>query len=477
MERLFSARAATPCAFVVLLVAGCVPPVNGEGPSMPTGAPAKSTVLFKARSGCDGMAQIPGGNLAAVGGEPRSAVVQPFCIDKSEVTVSAYDACVTAGKCSEAGTGQSGFSMQTGETCNRGVVGREEHAINCVDWSQAKTYCEAVGGRLPTEEEWEWTARGGDRASKFPWGDAAPGPQACWGMGRKVTCPVGSFPAGDNPWGVHDLAGNLAEWTSSVFKEGQNTVVGSGGKVVRGGSYFVDGMAVAPGRLLAAAESTGEDPTNKLWRVGFRCVTAALPDVAAAAQEKRDAQDKVDAEAHQQAVADTAALDAAFARAKRADTAAAWAEFLRDHPDAKSGDEARQALARALYKGKALTIHVTSTGTKTCSSTQATGLTQSALVSHLNIVGKTFTFKCPSGVSFTYAFVNPTRVPLTVQARAVGKVFQIQAKSNGTTTGKVDLPGGCDSAVGLPPTYSPGAVTFACSNQSFLPDVSVTTTP
>ncbi|MBM4376963.1 MAG: SUMF1/EgtB/PvdO family nonheme iron enzyme, partial [Deltaproteobacteria bacterium] len=82
--------------------------------------------------------------------------VEAFCMDRTEVTTAAYAACVSAGKCTRAHTG-SVFA-----SCNAGVSGRENHPINCVDRNQADAYCQAQGLRLPTEEEWEYAATGGD---------------------------------------------------------------------------------------------------------------------------------------------------------------------------------------------------------------------------------------------------------------------------------------------------------------------------
>ncbi|RME49580.1 MAG: protein kinase, partial [Deltaproteobacteria bacterium] len=134
-----------------------------------------------------------------------------FYIDKTEVTVAQYQRCVDAGVCSSALLDQSDWGSD--EACNWGKPGREDHPINCVDWSQAKQYCQWVGGRLPTEREWEYAARG-EGGWEYPWGDAEAdcdhavmhdGEDGC---GAYSTMPVGSKPAGASPFGVLDMAGN-----------------------------------------------------------------------------------------------------------------------------------------------------------------------------------------------------------------------------------------------------------------------------
>lgn len=138
MKKIVATVSATALASGLALAGGCLPPASPAAPSGPSSsASTASAITFAPRANCEGMAQVPGGNLPSVGGEARSAVVQPFCIDKTEVTVAAYEACVRAGKCTPAGDQQSGLSAATGESCNRSVPGREQHPINCVDWAQA----------------------------------------------------------------------------------------------------------------------------------------------------------------------------------------------------------------------------------------------------------------------------------------------------------------------------------------------------
>ena len=156
----------------------------------------------------------------------RPVDVAPMWLGRTEVTIDAYARCVHAGKCAP---------PSTGGACNWGVAGREQHPVNCVDWTAASTFCQFVGGRLPTAEEWEYAAKGGG-SRIYPWGDEAvtdrrgnfadaqyktryprafdvPGQDDGW----VETAPVGSYPAGATRHGLLDMTGNVVEWTASTY--------------------------------------------------------------------------------------------------------------------------------------------------------------------------------------------------------------------------------------------------------------------
>ena len=182
------------------------------------------------------MVQVPGGTFGT-----------DFSIDRTEVTVAAYAACVRSGKCTQPGTG---------DNCNWGKESRASHPINCVDWKQATAYCAAAGKRLPTEQEWEHAASGTDGRT-YPWGNQEPSNQACWNR-SDGTCPVGAFPAGASPYGALDMAGNVWEWTSSNYDA--NT------RFIRGG-----GWGDVDASNLRAAYRLGGVPAVRISGVGFRC--------------------------------------------------------------------------------------------------------------------------------------------------------------------------------------------------------------
>jgi formylglycine-generating enzyme required for sulfatase activity len=141
-----------------------------------------------------------------------------------------------------------------GGNCNFGVAGRDEHPVNCVRWEDAKAFAAHVGGRLATESEWEYAARGGDATRDYPWGDRRAscaeavmddgGRPGCGARGTASVC--SRHPAGSTPQGVCDLAGNVAEWVEDRYRFGYDAAPRDGtafdsvtdlDRVLRGGSW------------------------------------------------------------------------------------------------------------------------------------------------------------------------------------------------------------------------------------------------
>jgi formylglycine-generating enzyme required for sulfatase activity len=232
----------------------------------------------------------------------RGVRVSNFAIDAFEVTVARFRAWVTAGQPTPSGPvmyrgGPLAFegtvlpaaALNPQAPCNWGVAGRENHPINCVNHATAQAFCVWDGGRLPTQAEWEFAARGSS-GRVYPWGgepgDTITNAYACWSGWdtlRESTCPVGSFGAGDTPDGVHDLAGNVEElnadwaapygsmapgcWTDSQPTDPLCIDRMSRSHVVRNGSWADD----HPTRLRAAARLPFLSTDRDRGAVGFRC--------------------------------------------------------------------------------------------------------------------------------------------------------------------------------------------------------------
>ncbi len=194
-----------------------------------------------------------------------------YWIHRTEVTNAMYSKCVLNGPCLGPETEETGpFTSPQyydPEFANHPVVG--------ASWYQAVTYCEWIGGRLPTEAEWEKAARGND-APPYPWGGDQPACdlanyEGCTGGTEEI----GTHIPGQSPNEVLDMSGNVREWVYDYFvdtyyayspyhnppgpKEGTY-------RVVRGGSFNDDGRGIrAAIRYPAMPESTQDD-------LGFRCV-------------------------------------------------------------------------------------------------------------------------------------------------------------------------------------------------------------
>ena len=143
--------------------------------------------------------------------QPQHQVtLSPFALDKTEVTVAQYTAFFShlssAQQCNQGNS--TSFVCARPPTCvgcNWDVAGKGQQPVNGVDWFQADAYCKwaHVGGRLPTEAEWEFAARDGGKVQTYPWGEAAPtcSRASYAGCTTDTTAAVCSATAGNTPMG------------------------------------------------------------------------------------------------------------------------------------------------------------------------------------------------------------------------------------------------------------------------------------
>jgi formylglycine-generating enzyme required for sulfatase activity len=203
--------------------------------------------------------------------ETHPVRLRPFAIDRLEVSAGDYDRCAERGPCAPRPTHAGG-----------GTLRQSQLPATMVRWSDAQAYCLDRGGRLPTEAEWEYAARGPSRRT-YPWGDAFDRYRANAGRfapdpfetadGFAELAPVGSFPSGATASGIFDLAGNVEEWVADWYApeyppaSADNPTGPEQGeeRVIRGGSYVHGGPWIR-----GAARGHDSPNVRRAWR-GFRC--------------------------------------------------------------------------------------------------------------------------------------------------------------------------------------------------------------
>jgi formylglycine-generating enzyme required for sulfatase activity len=201
---------------------------------------------------------------------PRHSVtLDGFWIDEAEVTNEQFARCVADDICSA----PSELSSYTHDSYY-GNSQYDDYPVIYVDWDDARSYCEWVGGRLPTEAEWEYAARGPD-GTVYPWGNDPPNDTLLnYNQNVGDTREVGSYPDGASWVGALDMAGNVWEWVADWWRDYPSTAqtnptgLETGDvKVLRGGSWRNYPY------VMRSASRDRDYPVNRDINFGFRCVT------------------------------------------------------------------------------------------------------------------------------------------------------------------------------------------------------------
>lgn len=234
---------------------------------------------------------------------PRHSVhVRGFWASRTEYTVAAYRRFAKAtGYVSrlEAAFARAGSRPQRTFTLNAnfrkatdnigwhypGFPQKDDHPVLMMAWPDAVEVCSWSGGRLPTEAEWEYMARGGEVDQVYPWQSYTPVGQANYtgdkydrGDSFDLTSPVRSFPP--NGFGLHDVIGNAWEWTADWYDRSYYRVSpsqdprgpASGSfKVRRGGSFLTRPESMRLSSREWAVPTMARDET------GIRCVRDSPP--------------------------------------------------------------------------------------------------------------------------------------------------------------------------------------------------------
>ena len=161
---------------------------------------------------------------------------------------------------------------------------KKDHPIVRVKWADAAEFCEWAGARLPTEAEWEYSARGGREGLRYPWGDTPSHENANyrgtgWQDAWETTSPVRSCRT--NGYGLYDMAGNVWEWLADWYSPNYYSLSPKSDppgapsgleRVLVGGSFY------NPPRVLRVSDRFKLVPHSFSFDIGFRCVSNELSE-------------------------------------------------------------------------------------------------------------------------------------------------------------------------------------------------------
>ena len=214
---------------------------------------------------------------------PHAVTVAPFWIDTRPVThaeFAAFLGTLAGGVVNARGQRLFDDDDTDARIHKHGVrwladAGWEAKPAIEASWYGARDYCASLGKRLPTEAEWEFTARG-TAGRTYPWGEAKPDKtHARFAAGYSAFADVGSHPKGATPEGVQDLAGNVHQWTSSMAlpfpyraDDGREDPDKPADRVTRGGAADTGADTL---RATWRGASVSRNPRAGHHNIGFRC--------------------------------------------------------------------------------------------------------------------------------------------------------------------------------------------------------------
>jgi len=235
-------------------------------PKTPTSAEARA-VSTDEMVYMEGGSFLMGNDIVPEESPMFEAQIEPFYIDIHPVTNDQYREFLKA-------TGH-----RKPEFWGDGTFGGGPQPVVGVSLEDAMAYAEWVGKQLPTEAQWEFAARGKENR-KYPWGNREPDPMLCnYGDMMSMTSIIGMHDEGRTPDGIHDLAGNIFEWTCDYFMPYQPGVAKPKEPpiphyTVRGGCWN------SPPEELRCTFRKGLFPEERLNMVGFRLVLLADKNAA-----------------------------------------------------------------------------------------------------------------------------------------------------------------------------------------------------
>ena len=228
------------------------------------------------------MAHVPGATfqMGSETGDPDELPVHParvaaFDMDMTEVTVAQYAACVQAGACAGAsrevawpGVTEADQLLYSTE-CNGNLPERQDHAVNCLNWSMADAYCRWEGKRLPTEEEWEYAACGGD-CNQGTKTQGHAGQLVVRGASVRMLFTSRVAQSWPGPFGLYDMAGNVWEWTATSYCPYDHPGCGDPRRVIRGGSWSMGNSL-----FVRLTDRSPADASTRNTSLGFRCARSS----------------------------------------------------------------------------------------------------------------------------------------------------------------------------------------------------------